>query len=288
MADSTPSITASKSHNVYLTAHKESHIRNHEWRTAENSSAYLLPKLQAMIMEKPALRLLDCGAGPGTITLSLAKYIPQGEVIATDLSAEVMQRAQAMAISKGVNNMKCMAASIYDLPFPDESFDVVHAQQVLCHLDAPLEALQSMLRVCKPGGVVALRESDLRMWTVHPEYPGVLEFHKVQMSVMDAAGGTNTLGPRLVSLAMEAGIARDSISASMGTWCYSTREEREIWGGSMSARIRNGELRKKVIDAKLGWSAEELDAMADDWDRWVDAADGCFGSMHGEVIITKS
>ena len=68
-----------KEHNAYVPGYKAEHIKNHTWRTAENSAAYMLPKLQEMVKEKPNLKLLDCGAGPGTITASLAKYMPQGE-----------------------------------------------------------------------------------------------------------------------------------------------------------------------------------------------------------------
>ena len=280
------SIDGPKEHNAYLPGYRKKDIRNHEWRTAENSSAYLLPTLKSMVQAKPHLKLLDCGAGPGTITASLAKYMPDGQVIATDLSEEVMQRAVEHARSVGATNMHCQAASIYDLPFPDNHFDIVHAQQVLCHLDAPLEAITSMIRVTRPGGVVALRECDMRMWSFYPELPALVAFHQVLMRCMDAAGGSNTLGPRLVNLALQAGVPRDRIQASYGTWCYSTRDEREVWGGCMASRIRNGEMRKKTLE--LGQvSEEELDRMGDAWDQWIETEDASFGCMHGEVLITK-
>ncbi|KAK4500216.1 hypothetical protein PRZ48_008402 [Zasmidium cellare] len=280
-------MASTKEHNAYVPGYKPSHIQNHTWRTAENSAAYLLPTLQAKAKVNPHLRLLDCGAGPGSISVSLAKYIPQGEVIATDLSEEVIQRAAELAKAEGVGNLKVQAANVYELPFADDSFDIVHAQQVLCHLDAPVEALQSMLRVCKPGGVVALREVDMRMWDFWPELEPLTQFNKLITLVMSSNGGNPTIGARLPSLAMQAGIPRERIQASMGAWCFSTREEREMWGGSMRDRLKDGGMRKVVLERKLGWGEEDMDKMAEAWDEWIAAEDGCFGCLNGEVIITK-
>ncbi|KAF2166480.1 hypothetical protein M409DRAFT_54823 [Zasmidium cellare ATCC 36951] len=280
-------MTDPRPHNAYVPGYKPAHIKNHTWRTAENSAPHLIPVLQSKAQTNPNTKLLDCGAGPGSISVSLAKYIPQGEVTATDLSEEVIQRAATLAETEGVTNVKVQAASIYELPFEDDSFDVVHAHQVLCHLDQPLEALRSMLRVCKPGGVVALREVDMRMWSFWPESEPLKQFHKLITLVMGANGGYPNIGPRLVSLAMQAGIPRERVQASMGTWCYSTREEREVWGGTMRDRVQAGEMRKVALERGLGWGEEDMDKMAQAWDEWIEAEDGCFGCLHGEVLITK-
>jgi ubiquinone/menaquinone biosynthesis C-methylase UbiE len=64
------------SREVYSHGHHDSVLRSHRWRTAENSAAYLLPRLN------PADRLLDVGIGPGTITTDLARRLPHGWVVA--------------------------------------------------------------------------------------------------------------------------------------------------------------------------------------------------------------
>ncbi|KAI5358621.1 putative methyltransferase type 11, S-adenosyl-L-methionine-dependent methyltransferase [Septoria linicola] len=275
--------TTQPGQNQYVPGYKKQHIQNHAWRTAENSCAYLIPTLHAKVKAHPQLHALDVGAGPGTITASLAKYFPDGHIIATDLSPDVVAQAQANAAP----NMSAQTASIYDLPFEKDSFDFVHAHQVLCHLDQPLTALKEMLRVCKTGGFVAVREADVRMSNVWPEREGLVETYKALMAVMKAAGGSDDLGARLVNLAMQAGVERGDIQASMGTWCYSTPEERQMFGNTFATRLREGNMRSVILDKKLGWTAEQLDSMADDWDKWIETEDGCTGFMHGEVIITK-
>lgn len=131
-----------------------------------------------------------------------------------------------------MHNISFREASVYELPFADGGFDVVHAHQVLCHLDEPVKAVREMLRVCKPGGrgVVALREADMRMWCVWPELPGLLKFHGLMVDVLVANGGQEKAGRRLVEWVMEAGVGRGEIEAGFGTWCYSAPEDRRVWG----------------------------------------------------------
>ncbi|PPJ59105.1 hypothetical protein CBER1_01683 [Cercospora berteroae] len=274
--------------NKYIPGHKPTHIQNHTWRTAENSCAYLLPTLQQKVQTTPNLKALDCGCGPGTISASLASYFPQGHIIATDLSPDVVTQAATHASKLGIKNLSTQVASIFELPFPDNEFDLVHAQQILCHLSEPLKAVKEMLRVCKPGGIVALRECDMRMWCFYPETEGMKELHKAIMKTFEASRGSVDMGPRLVSLALQAGVKRDDVKASMGTWCYSTREERQVWMSTFAHRLREGGMRKEILEKELGWTAEQLDAMADECEKFIEAEDGCFGVMHGELIITKA
>jgi ubiquinone/menaquinone biosynthesis C-methylase UbiE len=56
-----------------------------------------------------------------------------------------------------VHSARLVTGDVHDLPFPSGSFDVVHAHQVLQHVADPVAALREMVRVCRPGGVVAVR-----------------------------------------------------------------------------------------------------------------------------------
>ena len=99
-------------------------LRSHSWRTAANSAAYLLPEL------KPGQDLPDVGCGPGTITADLALAVAPGRVAAVDSSAEVLEKARHAAAEAGVTGAVFEVADVHALPYPDDSFDVVHAHQV--------------------------------------------------------------------------------------------------------------------------------------------------------------
>ena len=64
-----------------------------ELRTAENSAAYLLPKLQSMKESTPFLILLDVGTGSGAISVSFAKLTSDAQSTAIDLKQNVLQGA---------------------------------------------------------------------------------------------------------------------------------------------------------------------------------------------------
>ena len=136
---------------TYTHGHAEPVLQSHRWRTVENSAAYLLPSL------RPGLDLLDVGCGPGTITVDLAARVAPGWVVGLDLSPEPLAEARAAAERAGVD-VSFQVGDVYALEAPDDSFDVVHAHQVLQHLTDPIAALREMARVCRPGGRVAILE----------------------------------------------------------------------------------------------------------------------------------
>jgi methylase of polypeptide subunit release factors len=73
-----------------------------ELRTAENSAAYLLPKLQSMKESTPFLILLDVGTGSGAISVSFAKLTSDTQSTVIDLKQNVLQRAKAIAVSEEI------------------------------------------------------------------------------------------------------------------------------------------------------------------------------------------
>lgn len=148
----------------------------------------------------------------------------------------------------------------------------------------PCRLIFSMNRSKKPGGVVAVRESDLRAWSVYPEFPGLLAMNKMLCAVQEANGANVNAGAQLVSWALANGVKRDQITASAGTWCYSAPAERQIWGQTMADRCLDGAAREKAIALGIS-TVENLKEMSEAWERWVDAEDGWFGCMHGEALI---
>src|SRR5204862_7753866 len=139
---------------TYTHGHAPATVRQHGQRTAEEAAAFLLPELRA------GMRLLDVGCGPGSITRGLAERTAPGEVIGLDLSRETLQAARHDADVRGLRNLRYEEGSVYELPFPDGSLDVAYAHQVLQHLRQRDAALREMLRVVRPGGLVAIRDVD--------------------------------------------------------------------------------------------------------------------------------
>jgi SAM-dependent methyltransferase len=264
--------------NVYTHGHHESVLRSHRWRTAENSAGYLLPRL------RPGMRLLDVGCGPGTITMDLADLVgPTGQVTALERSDEALDLARGEASRRGTTNVEFAVGNVQALDLEDASFDVVHAHQVLQHVDDPVAALRQMKRVCRPGGVVAARESDYSAFTWYPEVRALDDWLAVYTAVARSNSAEPDAGRRVLAWAHAAGLA--DASAGSSTWCYSTPEERSWWGGLWAERMVSSDLARQAIERGIA-SDSELAAIADGWRQWAAEDDGWFSVLHGELLAT--
>jgi len=168
---------------TYTHGHHASVLRSHQWRTAENSAAYLLPHL------RPGQDLLDVGCGPGTITADLAELVAPGRVVALDQAEGVLTQAAAVATERGLTTVDFAVGDVFALDFPDDSFDVVHAHQVLQHVGDPVAALREMRRVCRPGGYVAARDGDYGAFTWYPADPALDEWLALYRALARRNGG---------------------------------------------------------------------------------------------------
>jgi SAM-dependent methyltransferase len=256
---------------TYTHGHHESVLRSHRWRTAENSAAYLLRHLE------PGLAVLDVGCGPGTITADLARLVAPGRVTAVDVSEAVLDEARRAA---GLANVEFAVADVHALDFPDGSFDVVHAHQVLQHVADPVGALREMRRVCRPGGLVAARDSDYAAMTWHPEVPELDAWLALYRDVARRNGGEPDAGRRLHAWARRAGFAE--VVASGSVWCFASEEDRAWWSGMWAERITHSAIAGQALAA--GYQREELDRIAGGWQRWGGMEDGWFAVLHGEVL----
>ena len=102
-----------------------------ESRTAENSAAFLLPKIKEMRESNSALKFLDVGSGVGSMSIDFAQLVGEGgHVTALDVNAVVIPRGEALAEKRGVKNISFQTADAHKLPFEDGIFDIVHCHQV--------------------------------------------------------------------------------------------------------------------------------------------------------------
>ncbi|WP_320776053.1 class I SAM-dependent methyltransferase [Streptomyces sp. CRN 30] len=264
---------------VYTHGHHPSVLRSHTWRTAANSAGYLLGSL------KPHMRILDVGCGPGTITADLAALVPDGHVTGVDREPGVLEQARATAAGRGLANTDFAVADVHALDFPDDTFCVVHAHQVLQHVGDPVRALREMLRVTRPGGYVAVRDSDYAAMTWFPGSAGLDDWLDLYRRVARAGGGEPDAGRRLKAWALEAGCT--DITATSDTWTFSTPEEREWWSGLWAERTVASAYAERAVDGGHA-TRERLRSVAAAWREWGERPEGWFGVLHGEILCRKN
>lgn len=262
------------SNDGYVHGHHESVLRSHSWRTVENSAAHLIAHLH------PGLRVLDAGCGPGTITADLATRVAPGEVIGIDESAEIIERAAADYGETAAFRV----GDVYALDADDDSFDIVHAHQLLQHLRDPVAALAEMRRVVRPGGIVAVRDADYGAMAWAPQSAGLDRWMALYRAMTANNGQNADAGRHLLGWAHAAGFTTVRVTSS--NWTFADPEARRWWADPWADRVRHSSYRTTALEQGLADDAE-LEAIAAAWHAWAAHPDGFFLCPHGELIAVK-
>ena len=228
-------------------------------RSATDAVAFLVPHL------RPGMQLLDCGCGPGTITLGLADIVAPGKVVGVDREPSQVERARALADEYRVPNVAFDVADLFRLPFPDASFDVVVAHAVLMHVADRLAALREFHRVLRPGGIVAVKDIKTDHQILEPSTPLLREF----LDLLDRArrhNGIPTSAPhRYRALLREAGFIDVDVVANCVN--HSTPEAIQRVAAFHLGQARGESFQRTVLEQ--GWADQErLDAMCTELRAW--------------------
>jgi ubiquinone/menaquinone biosynthesis C-methylase UbiE len=258
---------------TYTHGHHESVLRSHKARTAENSCAYLLPHLA------PGMSLLDVGCGPGTITVDLATRVAPGSVVGIDVVAVADQNSAPGNVTFGTGD-------VYALEYADASFDVVHAHQVLQHLTRPVDALKEMRRVLKPGGVLAVRDSDYDGFVWGPDEPLLDRWMELYHQLTERNEAEADAGRYLRSWALEAGFDVANVTATSSTWTWADADTVNWWSDLWADRVEKSSFAEQALAYELS-TADELAAIAAAWRDWATRPGAFFVVLHGEVLATR-
>ena len=252
-------------HECYSPGYNTELVQSYQRRTVVKEAGFFIPHLSSEIS------LLDCGCGPGTITVGLARVIAPGHVTGVDIESSQIEIARNYAKEQGVSNVQFEVSSIYKLPFKDNSFDAVFVHALLQHLQNPLKALEELKRVLKPGGVIGLRDDDQGGLILSPYSPEMERVIQLLKQFIRHNGGDPCVGRRHRELLRKAGFTK--IEASATCECDGTQQDTK----------KRGILAVKLIEhmseaaIKFGWAgADELEQLknaAKEWGENQDAFD---------------
>ena len=201
---------------TYTPGHSEAVSEFMARRTLATHGAFFVPHL------RPGLSLLDCGCGPGSITLGLAARVDPGEVIGIDSAPGQIDRARQAASREGRRNVQFEAANVYALPFESGTFERVFSHALFEHLADPQGALRELYRVLAPGGVIGLCSPDWGGFLLAPPSPRLSRALDAYMALQTWNGGDvragRNQGPHLAAAGFE------TIELSARYECYDSCE----------------------------------------------------------------
>lgn len=115
----------------------------------------------------PGMTVLEVGPGNGRYTIETARRVgSQGKVVTIDIEPKMIERVQQRAQVEGITNLEAKVADVYNLPFPDGTFDAIYMITVISEIPEPERAMQEFHRLLSPSGTLAFSE----LFT-DPDYP---------------------------------------------------------------------------------------------------------------------
>ncbi len=113
--------------------------------------------------------VLDLGSGAGfDCFLAAEKTGKFGKVVGVDITPEMVRQAKKNAEKTGFNNVEFVVGDIEDLPFENNSFDVIISNCVINLSNRKKQVFEEAYRVCKPGGMIVI--SDVILVRPLPNY----------------------------------------------------------------------------------------------------------------------
>jgi SAM-dependent methyltransferase len=118
-----------------------------------HGEAQLKPLIDAA-RPQPHEAMIDLACGPGTVVTAFAPFVRRA--VGVDTTEAMLDEARRLVREKRLDNVEWRATSVYELPFPDGSFDIVTCRFAFHHFQEPARAFAEMVRVCRGGGRIVL------------------------------------------------------------------------------------------------------------------------------------
>ena len=247
-----------------------------ERRSAAEYADFVLPRIRR------GDRVIDVGCGPGSITVGLARVA--GHVTGVDVDAAEFTDARAYTAKHGIENVEFLEASIYELDFPDASFDVCTLFSMMETLDDPLAGLAEVRRVVRPGGLVGASSIEYGGLILHgPGEPLLRRFYELRLKLCQAEVHAYR-GRELRELLLRAGF--EDVEASATYFSYGTEARVRTFGRGRAADCRDawyvdGLTRERLADQ------DEIDALEQAWIRWAESPDSFAAFAWGRAIARR-
>ncbi len=157
-----------------------------------------------------AKHVCDFGCGTGALIADIAGAYPGAKITGLEISADQLRRARE---TLGDNrNVTLILADATKNELPDSTFDLTCCRYLLEHVSDPVEAARQMLRITKPGGVLACQENDLHNVLYWPPIDGMDRLMEQFCRLQVGLSGDPFVGRKLFDIFKKAGASDIALS----------------------------------------------------------------------------
>jgi ubiquinone/menaquinone biosynthesis C-methylase UbiE len=199
-------------------------------------------------------RVLEAGCGVGAQTVTLAGNSPEALITSVDISENAIAEAAEKVSAAGFTNVTFQQGDLFDLPYPQASFDHVFVCFVLEHLARPIEALIGLQQLLVPGGTITVIEGDHGSAYFYPPSQSAEEAIRCQVELQKRAGGNANIGRELYPLLKASGYSSARVFPRM-VYADASRPElargfTELTFTAMIRGIRESAVSEGLIEAE--------------------------------------
>ncbi len=198
--------------------------------------------------------ILEVGCGLGIMAVNLAsRALPNGRVLATDISPEQIKLAQETARNANQTNIDFLTISAFDINNLDQHFDVIYFRFVLAHLEHVIEILQKLTSIMRPGGVLICDEpEEMDVMSCNPANELFTWWKKAVDVQMQSSKGNFRIGKMLYELFNQSSTeVKTNLAQPLMT---TSRLKQQLWQGIVEIKpilIESHFATEEEIEAKI-------------------------------------
>jgi len=234
---------------------------------------------------KPGMTILDCGCGPGSITLDFAELVAPGKAIGVDIGPAQIEKAKLLQARRNVPNAAFHLGDVNALPFADDRFDALFAHGVIEYFRDPVRAFGELRRVLKPGGVLGARHGDWGGFLLATKNEYIRKAFPLFIRLMEKNGGDPFFGRNQVAYLRRAGFQRIEASASYDCWTATPETTRRV-GNLMAVGFASAEFVTPVLDSQFA-DHDTLQKIPPAFRSWDEDPDVFAAEAWGEAVAWK-
>ena len=210
---------------------------------------------------RAGMRCLDVGCGSGDVTLKMAAIVgAEGNAVGVDRDQSILRLASQEAERQGLPvTFRRLAA---DKLAEEAAYDLVFSRYLLSHLPRPQQSVEAMVRAVRAGGRLVLEDVFFPGHVCYPANAAFDRYLELYQAVARAEeGGDAAIGPRLLGLALDAGLVEVRVGLVVPTF--------RDGDGKRVAQITMEHIREAVVGAGMG-TGQEMDEVVAELGRFAE------------------